>query len=166
MHDWYYAHRDAAALERIETNFKLRQRALADCLDDALNGKPLSKLVVRALREGVDDVISGYYNQLLSPVNIGRGAQGLHKVENTMIRTAVSYIALCKSGVFSRKNHIKIVYDSYGVSRSTVQGWYDDDMFAECRAEPFLFSSQDVAENAIQAAGEMYKNNKKARKKA
>lgn len=166
LHNWYYLYRDTAKPKKVEINFKLRQRVLGNCLEDELNGKPLSRLVVRALYDGIDDVLSGYYNKLLSPVNIGRGAQGHHPIDVTMMRTAVSYIALCKAGKFKRKSHIKFVCDSYGVSRSTVQNWYDDSRFDHWRNEPLPFSSQESAEQTLLGTGEIYRNNRKGRKKA
>ena len=166
LHNWYYLYRDSTSPEKIETNFKLRQRVLKACLEEALEGKPLSKLVVRALNDSMNDVLGGYYNLLTSPVDIGRGNQGLHQTDVTMIRAAVGYILLCKDKTFSRKNHIDFVARAYGVHRSSVQRWIKNKEFSELNNEPYPFPSQETAENLITHFGEIYQNGSKQRHKA
>jgi len=166
LHNWHYIYRSTAHPDKVETNFKLRQRVLKACLEDALNGVPLSRTAVQALNEAMGDVLSGYHNLLVSPVHIGRGAQHLNKTTETMIHVAVSYIALCKSNVFSRKNPIKFVCDHYGVSSSTVQAWYKNKKFEEWKENPRPFTSQETTENNLKVTGEIYQENKKSRIKA
>lgn len=166
LHNWYYIFRDTAHPDKIETNFKLRQRVLEACLEDAINGVPLSLLVVKSLREGVSDVLDGYHNKLMTPLNIGRGSQGKNEVEEGMMGLAVSYVTLCKQGEFKRNNPVEFVRQQYGVSRASVQNWVKDPLFEKWKEKPFSFSSQEQAELNLQQTGEIFRNNKMARKKA
>ena len=166
LHDWYYIYRDTASDERLELNFQIRQKIILECLDDALDGVPLPRVIIKDLKENLSYTIDGYYSQLLTPVNIGRGAQELHKVESTMIGRAVNYIFLNKSKVFKRTNHMHFVGEVYGVSRETVRDWYNDDRFEKWKENPFSNPSQEHSESMLIMTGDIYKNNRKARKKA
>lgn len=166
LHNWYYVFRDSAHPDKIELNFRLRQLIIKECLENAIKGEPLPSVIIGALNDSMSNALSGHYDLLTSPLNLKRGGQEKHRVEKTMMRIAVSYVELCKKNTFSRSNPIKFICDNYGVSTSAVQNWYNNPRFQEWVNDPFPFSSQTAAEQAIEVTGEIYKNNTKAHKKA
>ena len=165
LHNWYYLNRDKASQERVDLNIKLRQLILRECLKDALEGEQLSRTLILAIKEGLDDALAGHYNKLFSPTLYGQGSQKKHPTDITMIGQAVRYVSLCKQGALTRKNHINFVKECFGVSRETIRGWYKDETYSGQKDSPIPFRSENDAEETMKTYGEIYRNNKKGRKK-
>ena len=75
-------------------------------------------------------------------------------------------MTLCKQGEFKRNNPVEFVRQQYGVSRATIQNWINDPSFSQYLEKPYSFTSQEQAEKNLEVTGEIFKNNKIARKKA